>query len=67
MRSRDNTRTVAERVEAIGRKEAAYWPGMATHRERPRRVLTARRVLLTEARTAKRGAVGASGTARRGM
>ena len=41
-------RDVAEGFEAMGREEAAYWLGMATHPRRPRRVLTAFRVLLTE-------------------
>ena len=50
MRSRDNMRAVAEGIEAMGREEAAYWLGMAMHRKRPRRVLTALRVLLTEAK-----------------
>ncbi len=48
MRSRDNMRAVAEGIEAMGREEAAYWLGMAMHRKRPRRVLTALRFLLTE-------------------
>ncbi|MXY68842.1 MAG: hypothetical protein F4Y47_09820 [Acidobacteriia bacterium] len=47
MRSRDNMRAVAEGIEAMEREEAAYWLGMAMHRRRPRRVLTALRVLLT--------------------
>lgn len=47
MRSRDNMRAVAEGIEAMEREEAAYWLGMAMHRPRPRRVLTALRVLLT--------------------
>ena len=50
MRSRDNMRAVAEGIEAMGREEAAYWLGMAMHRKRPRRVLTALRFLLTEPR-----------------
>jgi len=50
MRSRDNMRAVAEGIEAMGREEAAYWLGMAMHRWRPRRVLTALRMLLTEPR-----------------
>ncbi len=50
MRSRDNMRTVAEGIERMEREEAAYWLGMAMHRRRPRRVLTALRVLLTEPR-----------------
>ena len=48
MRSRDNMRAVAEGIEAMECEEAAYWLGMAMHRRRPRRVLTALRVLLTE-------------------
>ncbi len=48
MRSRDNMRAVAEGIEAMAREEAAYWLGMAMHRRRPRRVLTALRCLLTE-------------------
>ena len=48
MRSRDNMRAVAEGIEKMEREEAAYWLGMAMHRRRPRRVLTALRVLLTE-------------------
>jgi hypothetical protein len=50
MRSRDNMRSVAEGIEVMGREEAAYWLGMAMHRRRPRRVLTALRMLLTEPR-----------------
>ena len=50
MRSRNNMRSVAEGIEAMGREEAAYWLGMAMHRKRPRRVLTALRCLLTEPR-----------------
>ena len=48
MRSRDNMVTVAEGIEAMQREEAAYWLGMAMHRKRPRRVLAALRMLLTE-------------------
>ena len=47
MRSRDRMRSVAEGIDAMDREEAAYWLGMAMHRPRPRRVLTALRVLLT--------------------
>lgn len=47
MRSRDNMRAVTEGIEAMEREEAAYWLGMAMHRRRPRRVLSALRVLLT--------------------
>ena len=50
MRSRDHMRAVAEGIEAMEREEAAYWLGMAMHRRRPRRVLTALRMLLTEPR-----------------
>ena len=50
MRSRDNMLAVAEGIEAMGREEAAYRLGMAMHRRRPRRVLTALRMLLTEPR-----------------
>lgn len=52
MRNRENMRTVAEGIEAMQREEAAYWLGMAMHRKRPRRVLAALRVLLTEPRGA---------------
>ena len=48
MRSRDRMRAVAAGIEAMQREETAYWLGMAMHRRRPRRVLTALRVLLTE-------------------
>ena len=48
MRNRDNMRAVAEGIEAMQREEAAYWLGMAMHRKRPRRVLAALRMLLTE-------------------
>ncbi len=50
MRSRDNMRAVAEGIESMGREEAAYWLGMAMHRKNPRRVLTALRYLLTDAK-----------------
>ena len=50
MRSRDNTRAVAEGIEAMEREETAYWLGMAMHGKHPRRVLTALRMLLTEPR-----------------
>lgn len=48
MRSRNNIRSVAEGIEAMGREEAAYWLGMAMYRKNPRRVLTALRSLLTD-------------------
>lgn len=54
MRSRDNMRAVTEGIETMGREEAAYWLGMAMHRRRPRRVLTALRMLLTEPRPRSR-------------
>ena len=47
MRNRENMRTVIEGIEAMEREETAYWLGMAMHRPKPRRVLTALRVLLT--------------------
>lgn len=53
MRSRDNMRAVTEGIEAMKREETAYWLGMAMHRKQPRRVLTALRILLTEARTTR--------------
>ncbi len=49
MRHRDRMRAVAEGVETMGREEAAYWLGMVLHRSNPRRVLTALRLLLTDA------------------
>jgi hypothetical protein len=49
MRHRDRMRAVAEGVEVMGREEAAYWLGMVLHRGNPRRVLTALRLLLTDA------------------
>ena len=51
MRSWNNMVTVAEGIEAMQREEAAYWLGMAMHRKRPRRVLAALRMLLTEPNT----------------
>ena len=53
MRNRENMRTVAEGIEAMQREEAAYWLGMAMHRKRPRRVLAALRMLLTEPKSAR--------------
>ncbi len=50
MRTRENMRTVVEGIEAMEREETAYWLGMAMHRPRPRRVLAALRMLLTEPR-----------------
>ena len=52
MRNRESMRTVAEGIEAMQREEAAYWLGMAMHRKRPRRVLAALRMLLTEPKAA---------------
>ena len=40
--------------EAMEREETAYWLGMAMHRPKPRRVLTALRTLFTEPRTRRR-------------
>ena len=48
MRSRNNMRAVTEGIEAMERAETAYWLGMAMHRKKPRRVLSALRMLLTE-------------------
>ena len=50
MRSRDRMRAATEGIEAMEREEAAYWLGMAMHRKQPRRVLSALRILLTEAK-----------------
>lgn len=55
MRRRDAMRAVATGIEAMGREECAYWLGMAMHRRRPRRVLTALRVMLTEPRSRNGG------------
>ena len=48
MRKRENIRAVTDGVEAMEREEAAYWLGMAIHRKKPRRVLMALRLLLTD-------------------
>ena len=48
MRNRANMRMVTAGIEAMEPEEAAYWAGMAIHRRRPRRVLMALRILLTE-------------------
>ena len=64
MRSRDNMVTVAEGIEAMQREEAAYWLGMAMHRKRPRRVLAALRMLLTEPKAGGEGRVRADAGAR---
>lgn len=48
MRNRDKICAVAEGIEAMQREEAAYWLGMAMHRKRPRRILMALRILLTD-------------------
>jgi len=47
MRSIDRIRMVADGIERMSREEASYWLGMAIHRQRPRRVLAALRMLLT--------------------
>ena len=49
MRNRANMRAVVEGIEAMRHEEAAYWAGMAIHRRKPRRVLMALRILLTDA------------------
>ena len=48
MRSLDRIRQVADGVDEMTREEAGYWLAMAMHRQRPRRVLAALRMLLTE-------------------
>lgn len=48
MRDRDRMWAVADGIEKMEREEAAYWLGMAIHREHPRRVLAGLRILLTE-------------------
>ncbi len=48
MRNRDNMLACAEGIVAMSREESAYWLGMNLHREYPRRVLMALRILLTE-------------------
>ena len=48
MRDRDGMWAVADGIEKMEREEAAYWLGMAIHREHPRRVLAGLRFLLTE-------------------
>ncbi|MDG2991732.1 hypothetical protein L3556_12430 [Candidatus Synechococcus calcipolaris G9] len=49
MRNRDKMLACVEGIEVMSREEAAYWLGMAMHRKKPRRVLAALRILLTEA------------------
>ena len=49
MRNRANMRAVVEGIEEMRHEEAAYWAGMAIHRRKPRRVLMALRILLTDA------------------
>jgi hypothetical protein len=48
MRSIDRITQVADGIDEMSREEAGYWLGMAMHRKRPRRVLAALRMLLTE-------------------
>ena len=48
MRDRRKIWAVVDGIEEMEREEAAYWLGMAIHREHPRRVLASLRVLLTE-------------------
>ncbi len=48
MRNIDRIRQAADGIDAMSREEAGYWLGMALHRRRPRRVLAALRMLLTE-------------------
>jgi hypothetical protein len=49
MKDRDAIRQCLQGIEAMSLQERAYWIGMAIHRPKPRRVLKALRVLLTEA------------------
>jgi hypothetical protein len=51
MRRRENIGACATGIEEMGREEAAYWLGMAMHRKNPRRVLTALRILLIDAKS----------------
>ena len=53
-RSRAVTQQRAEGIEVMEREEAAYWLGIAMHRPNTRRVLTARRVLLTPAKQGRK-------------
>ena len=46
MRNLDRIRQVADGIDAMSREEAGYWLGMALHREKPRRVLAALRMLM---------------------
>jgi hypothetical protein len=48
MRSIDRITQVANGIDEMSREEAGYWLGMAMHRKRPRRVLAALRMLLTD-------------------
>ena len=48
MRNRNNMRSCADGIQAMGKEEAAYWLGMAMHRKYPRRVLMALRFLLID-------------------
>lgn len=48
MRNRAYMQACTEGIEAMGREEAAYWLGMAMHRQYPRRVLMALRFLLID-------------------
>jgi hypothetical protein len=48
MRNLDRIRQTADGIDAMSREEAGYWLGMAMHRKRPRRVLAALRMLLTD-------------------
>ena len=47
MRNLDRIRQVADGVDQMSREESGYWLGMALHRQSPRRVLAALRLLLT--------------------
>jgi hypothetical protein len=48
-----NLRNVVEDIGQMGKEEAAYWRGMAMHRKKQRRILSALRIFLTTARRRK--------------
>lgn len=50
MRNAERMRQAAQNIERMPMAEASYWLGMAMHRENPRRVLSALRLLLTDAK-----------------
>ena len=48
MRNLTRLRQVADGIDGMSREESGYWLGMAMNRRRPRRVLAALRMLLTD-------------------